>query len=69
MPTSFWRQPDLPARLQGLDHAGFALELLRRAPAYRTDHARAARLLAAGRITDARRKEVLARRWGLSFRS
>ncbi len=52
------------AARQLLDLPGFAQEFLRRNPRYRAEH-RALAILPAGHAPPAR--EVMARRWGLSF--
>ncbi|MBH1993263.1 MAG: hypothetical protein I8H86_10275 [Sphingomonadaceae bacterium] len=48
-----------------LDLPGFAQEFLRRNPRYRADHRKVTRLFVREGATQAR--EVMARRWGLSF--
>ena len=46
MPKSFWRSADAVAQLNQLERAGFALEFLRRNPAYRDDYVRTQRRIA-----------------------
>jgi hypothetical protein len=65
--TADWRTPNTEEPLQVLDRCGFALEFLRRNPAYRAEHDRLRQVLA----TDAAAARIaacdLARRWGLGF--
>ncbi|MFY9655557.1 MAG: DUF6499 domain-containing protein [Methylocystis sp.] len=68
MPRSFWRSPDAVAQLNQLERAGFALEFLRRNPAYRHDYARTQRSIARRRVDPDEASDDLARRWGLRFR-
>ncbi len=68
MPRSFWRSADAVAQLKQLERAGFALEFLRRNPAYRDDYARTQRHIAHRRVDPDEASNDLARRWGLRFR-
>jgi len=68
MPRSFWRSADAVAQLSQLERAGFALEFLRRNPAYRDDYARTQRRIARRRVDPDEACTDLARRWGLRFR-
>ncbi len=68
MPKSFWRSADAVAQLNQLERAGFALEFLRRNPAYRDDFARMQRHIAYRRVDPDKASADLARRWGLRFR-
>ncbi len=68
MPRSFWRSADAVAQLNQLERAGFALEFLRRNPAYRGDYARMQRRIARRRVDPDEASADLARRWGLRFR-
>ena len=68
MPRSFWRSADSVAQLNQLERAGFALEFLRRNPAYRDDYARTQRRIAGHRVDPEAECADLARRWGLRFR-
>jgi GrpB-like predicted nucleotidyltransferase (UPF0157 family) len=68
MPRSFWRSPDAVAQLNQLERAGFALEFLRRNPAYRDDYARTQRRIACRSVDPDKASADLGRRWGLRFR-
>ena len=68
MPKSFWRSADAVAQLNQLERAGFALEFLRRNPAYCDDFARMQRNIAYRRVDPDKASADLARRWGLRFR-
>lgn len=68
MPTSFWRSDDAASHLNRLDRPGFAVEFLRRNPAYRREYIRTLRQIARGETDPDEAKSALARRWGLSFR-
>ena len=68
MPKSFWRSAEAVAQLKELERAGFALEFLRRNPAYRDDYARTQRHIAHRRVDPDEASAGLARRWGLRFR-
>jgi hypothetical protein len=68
MPRSFWRSPDAVAKLKQLERVGFALEFLRRNPAYRDDYARMQLHIAHRRVDPDKASADLARRWGLRFR-
>ena len=68
MSKSFWRSADAVAQLHQLERAGFALEFLRRNPAYRDDYARTQRRVARSRVDPDVASADLARRWGLRFR-
>ncbi len=68
MPKSFWRSADAVAQLNQLERAGFALEFLRRNPAYRDDYARTQRRIARRGVDPEEACADLARRWRLRFR-
>ena len=59
MPRSFWRSADAVAQLNQLERAGFALEFLRRNPAYRDDYARMQRHIAHAASIPRRRAPTL----------
>lgn len=67
MSISFWRSPETLAQITALDRSGFAVEFLRRNPAYRRDYARTQRRIARGADDPDTARAVLARRWGLCF--
>ncbi len=67
MPTPFWTSKESLDRLNQLDRPGFAVEFLRRNPAYQKD---CVRVLAQAKqdVTGAVTAEAdFARRWGIRF--
>jgi hypothetical protein len=65
---SFWRSAEKVAQLNQLERADFALEFLRRNPAYRDDYARMQLHIAHRRVDPDKASADLGRRWGLRFR-
>jgi hypothetical protein len=68
MPTSFWRSGEAQEQLSRLNRSGFAVDFLRRNPAYRIDCEQTQRLIAQGKIDEETGQAELARRWGLFCR-
>ena len=62
-----WRSARLADKLMTLDREQFAVEFLRRNPAYVEDYNTTQALIAAGDVTADAGLAQLARRWGLSF--
>lgn len=63
-----WRSAQFADILMTLDREQFAVEFLRRNPAYIDDYKRTHALIESGDITADDGLALLARRWGLSFR-
>lgn len=69
MPVQYdWRSADAAEVLMRLDQEQFALEFLRRNPAYRKDYRNTQDCIAGGLLSQEAGMAHLARRWGLSFR-
>ncbi len=68
-PASDWRSASTVDRLEQLDREQFAVEFLRRNPAYREDYRNTQKLISSGLISPDAGMACLARRWGLSFRT
>lgn len=69
MPVQYdWRSADAAEVLMRLDQEQFALEFLRRNPAYGKDYRNTQRHIAEGLLSQEAGMARLARRWGLSFR-
>jgi hypothetical protein len=62
-----WRSARLADKLMTLDREQFAVEFLRRNPAYVEDYNTTQALIAAGDVPADAGLAQLARRWGLSF--
>jgi hypothetical protein len=62
-----WRSAQLADKLMTLDREQFAVEFLRRNPAYVEDYNTTQALIAAGDVSADAGLAQLARRWGLSF--
>jgi len=62
-----WRSAQLADKLMTLDREQFAVEFLRRNPAYVEDYNTTQALIAAGDVPADAGLAQLARRWGLSF--
>ena len=62
-----WRSARLADKLMTLDREQFAVEFLRRNPAYVEDYNTTQALIAAGNVPADAGLAQLARRWGLSF--
>ena len=62
-----WRSARLADKLMTLDREQFAVEFLRRNPAYVEDYNTTQALIAAGDVPADAGLAKLARRWGLSF--
>lgn len=62
-----WRSVRLADKLMTLDREQFAVEFLRRNPAYVEDYNTTQALIAAGDVPADAGLAQLARRWGLSF--
>jgi hypothetical protein len=62
-----WRSAWLADKLMTLDREQFAVEFLRRNPAYVEDYNTTQALIAAGDVPADAGLAQLARRWGLSF--
>ena len=62
-----WRSARLADKLMTLDREQFAVEFLRRNPAYVEDYNTTQALIAAGDVSADAGLAQLARRWGLSF--
>ena len=62
-----WRSARLADKLMTLDREQFAVEFLRRNPAYVEDYITTQALIAAGDVPADAGLAQLARRWGLSF--
>ena len=62
-----WRSAQLADKLMTLDREQFAVEFLRRNPAYVEDYNTTQALIAAGNVPADAGLAQLARRWGLSF--
>jgi Proteobacterial transcriptional regulator-like domain len=62
-----WRSARLADKLMTLDREQFAVEFLRRNPAYLQDYNTTQDLIAAGHVPADAGLAQLARRWGLSF--
>jgi len=70
MPVRYdWRSADAVELLMQLDQEQFALEFLRRNPAYKEDYRDTRRRIAQGLLSHEVGMAHLARRWGLSFRT
>lgn len=70
MPVQYdWRSADAAEVLMQLDQEQFAVEFLRRNPAYKRDYHDTQRRIAEGMLSDEAGMARLARRWGLSFRA
>lgn len=68
MPPAFdWRAASTADRLMQLDRAQFAVEFLRRNPAYNEDYRDTQARIASGALAHDVGMEELARRWGLTF--
>jgi hypothetical protein len=68
MPAAFdWRSPRTADMLMRLDQEQFAVEFLRRNPAYGEDYRNTQNRIAAGSLSHDAGMARLARRWGLSF--
>lgn len=66
-PVSDWRSASTVDRLMQLDQEQFAVEFLRRNPAYREDYRNTQQRIASGLVSRDAGMASLARRWGLSF--
>jgi hypothetical protein len=66
MPTPFWRSAETQQQLQQLDRPAFAMEFLRRNPAYRDDYNHIEQLAAQGAENVDQLRADFARRWGLN---
>jgi len=62
-----WRSAQLADKLMTLDREQFAVEFLRRNPAYVEDYNTTQALIAAGDVPADAGLAQLARRWGLTF--
>lgn len=67
MPNKYWRSPATIENLNRLERPGFAMELLRRNPAYRRDYATVLRRIARNRLDTEAALSDLGHRWGLRF--
>ena len=65
--ASDWRSAHTADMLMRLDQEQFAVEFLRRNPAYGEDYRNAQNRIAAGSLSHDAGMAGLARRWGLSF--
>jgi hypothetical protein len=66
-PASDWRSAQAGAKLLQLNRSEFAVEFLRRNPAYQQDYRHTLNSIASGSLPYDTAIENLARRWGLSF--
>jgi hypothetical protein len=68
MPSaSDWRSAQAAEKLLQLDRNQFAIEFLRRNPAYREDYRRTQQEIASGALPRDSALANLGRRWGLNF--
>lgn len=67
MPAFDWRSASTADRLMRLDRDQFAVEFLRRNPAYREDYRNTQEGIASGSLSREAGMAQLAHRWGLSF--
>jgi hypothetical protein len=66
-PASDWRSAQVAEKLLQLNRSEFAVEFLRRNPAYQRDYRRTLDSIASGSQSHDVAIENLARRWGLNF--